>query len=161
MGNVKHTRVLFFWNDSFRDLNTLTHSFVLWHAERFRDSACPSTTSCFRPSNPQSELCFLGLSRSGYRGWRWRWLGHAWSSDRLGDLCVRLGLTCGFILFVGVVNNDGASGTQSGLANVRGSGGSDSDRCGPLGGRELWLWFLFRFLHRLAVFKRQVSVKCA
>jgi hypothetical protein len=29
MGNVKHTRVLFFWNDSFRDLSTLTHSFVL------------------------------------------------------------------------------------------------------------------------------------
>lgn len=79
-------------------------------------------------------------------------MGHTLLNDWLGDLGgVRLGLGCGFGLFVGVVNNHGAPGTKSGLANVRRSSGSDSDRCGSFGGREQWLRIRFRFRHGLTV----------
>ena len=149
------TSVLFFWNDGLWDLDALAHSFVvLRHAERVRDGACPSAASCLRPPNSQSELGFFGFPGSGYGRCRWR-LGHALLGNQprvLGG--VRLGLGCRFILSVGVMDNDRASGTQSRLANVRGSDGRDSNRCRPFGGRELGLRNWFRFRHRLAMFKR-------
>ena len=84
MANVKRTRVLFFWNDSLGYLNAFAHPFVvLWHAERLGYCARADTTGHSRSSNPQSELRFLGLSRSGRGG---RWLSHALLDDGLGDL---------------------------------------------------------------------------
>ena len=76
--DIIRTRVLFLWNRSLWDLNAFVHSLViLRHAERFRDGACAGAAGCLGSPDPQSELGFLGLPGSGYRGCRWR-LGCAW-----------------------------------------------------------------------------------
>ena len=135
---VLHTGVLFFWNGGLWNPDILAHSLVvLWHAERFRDSACPRTTSDLRSSNSQSKLRFLGLSGSGNRGRRLG-LGGACLGTRLRDLGgIRLESSCRFILSFSITDDHGTSGTQSRLANVRGSSRRDSNRCSSLGGRGL------------------------
>ena len=152
---VLHTGVLFFWNGGLWDPDVLAHSFVvLWHTERFRNGACPGATGDLRSSNSQSKLRFLGLPGSGNRRRRLR-LGGACLGSRLRDLGgILLELSCGFILSFSLTDDHGTSGTQSGVANVRGSGRRDSNRRSSLGRRELWLRNRFRFRHGLTAFRR-------
>lgn len=59
-------------------------------------------------------------------------------------------MSCGFALFIGVMDNHGASRTQSRLADVRGSSRRDSNGCRSFGGREPWWRNWVGFRHRLA-----------